>query len=177
MEHAISASLSPVQAQVALSLASGASLSKAAQSVGVGRSTVYAWLQNEPNFSSAVEQAKSEFVITLRDQIRDLAAKALSTLEAIRKDAERTSAPNRDRQGPVPPELIRAEQNTSEHNFAISPSRSAGRLTWGIGDPGGGAAGAEPGQEHKGSAEKEERHDQPEGVGFAEVLDDEFVGG
>ena len=86
MEHTILPALSPVQAQVALSLASGASISTAAQSADLSRTTIYSWLQNEPNFSAAVEQAKSEFVLTLRDQLRDAAAKALATIIAIMDD-------------------------------------------------------------------------------------------
>ena len=88
MEPRVAASLSPVQAQVALSLASGASLTQAALSAGVGRTTVYEWRKNIPEFIAAVEQAASDYSGTLRDQLRDLSAKALSTIEAVLDDSK-----------------------------------------------------------------------------------------
>ena len=92
MELRIGASLSPAQAQVALSLAAGASLTQAALSAGVGRTTVYEWRKHAPAFSSAVNQATAEYTATLRDQLRDLAAKALSTLESILDDPSATAS-------------------------------------------------------------------------------------
>jgi len=86
MEDTRFAALSPAQAQVALSLASGASLSHAAKSSGVGRTTVYTWLKENAAFSSAVDYAKAEYVATLRDRIRDLSAKAINTLDSLLDD-------------------------------------------------------------------------------------------
>ncbi|MCC6369152.1 MAG: hypothetical protein IT165_36985, partial [Bryobacterales bacterium] len=86
MEDTRYATLSPAQAQVALSLASGASLSHVAKSSGVGRTTVYTWLKENPAFSSAVDYAKAEYVATLRDRIRDLSAKAINTLDSLLDD-------------------------------------------------------------------------------------------
>jgi transposase-like protein len=86
MEDTLCPGLSPAQAQVALSLASGASLSHAAKSSGVGRTTVYTWLKESPAFSSAVEHAKAEYVAALRDRIRDLSAKAINTIDNLLDD-------------------------------------------------------------------------------------------
>ena len=149
MELAISASLSPAQAQVALSLASGASVTQAALSAGVGRTTVYEWRKSIPEFSEAVDQAASEYADTLRDQLRDLAAKALSTLESILDDPKaspsvrlraalavlnRPRFPKREWALPEPNALLpeeeedepidddlRTEANTSEHEFPFFP--------------------------------------------------------
>ncbi|MCZ2152243.1 MAG: SEC-C domain-containing protein [Bryobacterales bacterium] len=86
MEDTPYAGLSPVQAQVALSLASGASLSHAASSSGVGRTTVYTWLKENPAFSAAVGFAKAEYVAALRDRVRDLSAKAINTIDTLLDD-------------------------------------------------------------------------------------------
>jgi transposase-like protein len=86
MEPRVSASLSPVQAQVALSLASGASITQAALAAGVGRTTIYEWRKNIPEFSAAVEQAAYDYTESVRDQLRTVSAKALTTLEQILDD-------------------------------------------------------------------------------------------
>ncbi|MCC6389575.1 MAG: SEC-C domain-containing protein [Bryobacterales bacterium] len=86
MEDTLYAGLSPAQAQVALSLASGASLSHAAKSSGVGRTTVYTWLKENSAFSAAVDHAKAEYVAALRDRVRDLSAKAIHTIDTLLDD-------------------------------------------------------------------------------------------
>lgn len=149
MENAISAGLSPVQAQVALSLASGASLTQAALSAGVGRTAVYQWRKNLPEFSAAVDQAASDYADALRDQLRELSAKALSTLESLLDDPKaspsvrlraalavlnRPRFPKRewalpepngslpeDEEGAGPDDEFGTEPNTSEREFAFFP--------------------------------------------------------
>ncbi len=86
MEHSAFSALSAVQARVALSLASGASISSAAASTGVGRTAIYSWLKSDSSFADAVKIAKAEFVLTLRDQLRDASAKALNTVTDILDD-------------------------------------------------------------------------------------------
>jgi transposase-like protein len=86
MELSSFSALSAVQARVALSLASGASISSAAASTGVGRTAIYSWLKNDSSFADAVKIAKAEFVLTLRDQLRDASAKALITVTGILDD-------------------------------------------------------------------------------------------
>lgn len=86
MIHTTFHGLTPVQGHVATSLAAGASLTSAAESANVGRTTIYDWLNNSMDFSAAVEQARSEFVLILRDQLRDASVKALATITAILDD-------------------------------------------------------------------------------------------
>jgi len=74
--------LSPVQAQVAASLAAGASISAAAKAAGVHRSTVHNWLK-DPAVSTEFDTSRHEYVESLRDQLRDLSALALDTLRQL----------------------------------------------------------------------------------------------
>jgi transposase-like protein len=78
--------LSAPQAEVALAIASGASITEAAKKAGVHRSTVYEWMRSEPAFSAAVEEARREYIDLLRHQLRSMSAKALSRIEALLDD-------------------------------------------------------------------------------------------
>jgi transposase-like protein len=78
--------LSPVQAQVIAALAQGRTITAAARETDVHRSTIYNWLQHEPQFKAAVEQAQREYVEILRDGMRDLATAALDTLRRLLED-------------------------------------------------------------------------------------------
>jgi hypothetical protein len=80
-----SANLSPAQAQVIAALAQGRTVTAAAQTAGFHRNTIYNWL-HEPAFKTAVEEAQSEYVTTLSDGMRDLAALALETLRNLLED-------------------------------------------------------------------------------------------
>jgi len=77
------AALSALQIQVLAHLAHGATVTAAAESVGVHRSTIHNWLKAEPKFSSAVEHARNEYVETLRDELKALSALSLTALRAI----------------------------------------------------------------------------------------------
>ena len=79
-------SLSPVQAQVIAALAQGRTITAAARETDVHRSTIYTWLQHEPQFKTAVENAQREYVEVLRDGMRDLATAALDTLRRLLDD-------------------------------------------------------------------------------------------
>jgi transposase-like protein len=85
-------SLLPAQAKVVLALAQGATISKAAQNAGVHRSTVHDWLKNNPQFAAALRQARRDYVITLRDELKELSALALSTLRALLEDSAAPSS-------------------------------------------------------------------------------------
>jgi uncharacterized protein YchJ len=74
--------LSPVQAQVVTALAAGASISAAAKSAGVHRSTVHNWL-NDAAFSAQFDTSRHDYVESLRDQLRDLSALALDTIRQL----------------------------------------------------------------------------------------------
>ncbi|MBI4906788.1 MAG: SEC-C domain-containing protein [Acidobacteria bacterium] len=76
------AALSPVQAQVVLSLSTGASVSAAAESHHVGRTTIYSWFR-QPAFAHALDEAKAEYTLALRDELHDASRKAIRTLTSI----------------------------------------------------------------------------------------------
>jgi SEC-C motif len=80
--------LSPAQAQVVVVLAQGRTVTTAALEAGLHRSTIHHWLRHEPAFITAVQQARSEYVATLNDSMRDLAARALETLHNLLDDPE-----------------------------------------------------------------------------------------
>ena len=78
--------LSPAQARVVVALAQGLSVTAAAREAGVHRDTIYQWLRNQPEFETAVENARAEYVAILADGVRDLAARALETLKELLDD-------------------------------------------------------------------------------------------
>jgi len=78
--------LSAPQAQVALAVAAGASVTEAARKAGIHRSTVYDWMHSEPAFSAAIEEARREYIHLLRHQLRSMSAKALARIEALLDD-------------------------------------------------------------------------------------------
>jgi SEC-C motif/Helix-turn-helix domain len=79
------ANLSPVQAQVIAALAQGRTVTAAAHDAGLHRNTIYNWL-HEPAFQTAAEQAQREYIATLSDGMRDLAALAVETLRSLLED-------------------------------------------------------------------------------------------
>lgn len=72
----------PAQITVVHALATGATVTAAAQLASISRPTVYSWFQN-PAFQQAVAFSQQEFAITIRDRMQALAAKALDKLEAL----------------------------------------------------------------------------------------------
>jgi len=66
-----------------MALAAGSTLSAAAQAFGVHRSTVYRWIKNRKEFSPALQQARAESVLALRDELHDLSRLGLQTLRAV----------------------------------------------------------------------------------------------
>jgi hypothetical protein len=80
--------LSPVQAQVVAALAQGLTVTAAAGHAGIHRSTIYEWLKTVPGFQSAIRESREEFKETLRDDLKTLSAKALSTLHEVLDDSQ-----------------------------------------------------------------------------------------
>ena len=80
-----SANLSSVQAQVVAALAQGRTITAAAAEAGVHRNTIHNWFR-DPEFKTAVDAAQGEYVATLSDGMRDLAALALQTLRNLLED-------------------------------------------------------------------------------------------
>jgi hypothetical protein len=78
-----SPSLSPIQEKVASSLAAGATITGAAEESGLHRATIYRWLKTHPGFIAAVQQARTEFVLSRRDDLHYLSNRAMETLLAI----------------------------------------------------------------------------------------------
>ncbi|MEO5335146.1 MAG: phBC6A51 family helix-turn-helix protein [Magnetococcus sp. YQC-5] len=70
------------QIQAAELLASGTGVKEAAMKVGVNRSTIWAWKQNE-EFSAFVGQLRQEILETGRERLRALALTAVSELEKL----------------------------------------------------------------------------------------------
>jgi len=80
------ASLSPAQAQVIAALAQGRTITGAAHDAGIHRTTIHHWFRTEPIFETAVQEAQREYVETLQDGMRDLAARAVETLRNLLDD-------------------------------------------------------------------------------------------
>jgi transposase-like protein len=78
--------LSPAQLQVASALASGASISKAARTCNIGRTTIYTWINTIPLFAQTIRAASSDAALQLSDQIHDTALDAISTISALIND-------------------------------------------------------------------------------------------
>src|SRR6266704_3614143 len=78
--------LSPVQAPVIASLAQGRTITDASHDAGLHRTTIHQWFRTEPMFKTAFEAAQREYVETLHDGMRDLAARAVETLRNLLDD-------------------------------------------------------------------------------------------
>ena len=80
------ATLSPAKAQVIAALAQGRTITGAAHEAGIHRTTIHHWFRTEPIFETAVQEAQREYVETLQDGMRDLAARAVETLRNLLDD-------------------------------------------------------------------------------------------
>src|ERR1700680_2045766 len=80
--------LSPVQAQVIAALAQGRTATDAARDAGIHRTTIHHWSRTEPLFKTSLQEAQREYVETLQDGMRDLAARAVETLRNLLDDPE-----------------------------------------------------------------------------------------
>ena len=80
------ATLSPVQAQVIAALAQGRTITDAAHDAGLHRTTIHHWFRTQPMFQTAFQEAQREYVETLQDLMRDLAARAVETLRSLLDD-------------------------------------------------------------------------------------------
>ena len=78
--------LSLDQSKAALALARGGTVSAAADSIGVHRSSIYHWFKNDPNFKQAIEEVRSEWNERLIDEMRRLESLALLRLRHILED-------------------------------------------------------------------------------------------
>jgi len=78
--------LSPAQALVIAALAQGRTITDAARDAGLHRTTIHTWFRDQPVFKTAFEEAQREYVATLQDGMRDLAARAVDTLRSLLDD-------------------------------------------------------------------------------------------
>jgi hypothetical protein len=82
------ATLSPAQARVIAALAQGRTITDAAHEAAIHRTTIHHWFRTEPIFETAVQEAQREYVETLQDGMRDLAARAVETLRNLLDDTK-----------------------------------------------------------------------------------------
>jgi AcrR family transcriptional regulator len=78
----------PAQAQVIADLAQGRTITDAACDAGLHRTTIHTWFRDQPIFKTAFEEAQREYVATLQDGMRDLAARAVETLRSLLENPE-----------------------------------------------------------------------------------------
>ena len=76
--------LTPVQARVLEALATGLSITAAAQPGGVHRSAVHLWTRDHPTFACAPLSARQHRAEKLLDELADLHQLALDTFQQIR---------------------------------------------------------------------------------------------
>ena len=81
-----STDLSPTQTQVVAALAQGRTVTDAAESAGLHRTTVFEWLKTSPAFCKALDEAKEIYEERLRGEMRELSALALKTLRGVMED-------------------------------------------------------------------------------------------
>jgi len=91
-QNSTPSTLTPVQAQVVLALAQGATITAAAQAAGLHRTTVYHWLNTQPAFETAINAARAEYILTLRDELKSMSCLALSTLRSVLEDNQTAPA-------------------------------------------------------------------------------------
>jgi AcrR family transcriptional regulator len=80
------ARLSPNQAQAAIALARGATVTRVADSLCVHRSTIYYWFKSDPLFRTAVNELQRERYERLQDEMRELEALAFTAVRQILED-------------------------------------------------------------------------------------------
>lgn len=73
--------ITPIQEQAATMLASGKSITEAAEALGISRGTIYAW-QEKPNFLCYMNHAAAEIQGNIKNGIFALHTKAIQTIEA-----------------------------------------------------------------------------------------------
>jgi hypothetical protein len=123
--------LSPVQAQVIAALAQGRTITDAARGASIHRTTIHHWFRTAPVFKAAFQEAQREYVDTLHDGLRDLAARAVETLRNLLSDPNTPPAVRlrtalailqRPKQGWQLPERIETPPNHSPSVSAGAPA-------------------------------------------------------
>ena len=81
-----SADLPPAQAQFLAAMAQGLTITAAAESAGVHRTTTYNWFNTSPAFAAAFNEARETFADNLLAQTDELTALAVKTLRELMED-------------------------------------------------------------------------------------------
>jgi hypothetical protein len=80
--------LTEIQSQALQALATGATMTAAAAAVNLHRTTLYHWIHTQPEFSSAVRDARTECYRTWQEQKQEAHALAWSTLRELLTNPE-----------------------------------------------------------------------------------------
>ena len=80
--------LSPIQDQIVVALANGASLSDAAAAAGIHRNTVGNWRRNSAFFRAEFARVQYDRALLLREQAESLAETAIETIRAVLTDPQ-----------------------------------------------------------------------------------------
>ena len=86
-EPSTSPALTFRQTQVVLALAQGVTITAAAAAAGLNRCTIHRWL-NTREFREAVREARAAAVLALRNEPKNLRAKARATVESLLADTQ-----------------------------------------------------------------------------------------
>lgn len=78
--------LSTLQTQVLAAILAGETISAAARSHDLHRSTIYNWIRQDPRFAQALQDGQAWLQATLFDTVQDLAATALDRIRHILSD-------------------------------------------------------------------------------------------
>jgi transposase-like protein len=80
------AALTPIQRQALAALVQGATVTAAAETCGIHRTTIHHWCRTNQAFQAALDEAKAVHAEQLRDDIRHLASKAIQAVTGILDD-------------------------------------------------------------------------------------------
>jgi hypothetical protein len=75
--------LTPAQDRAVVALAGGATVTAAAESAGVSRPTVYAWLDGLPEFVAELNRARAEARDAIRAELCSLAVDAVAAMREL----------------------------------------------------------------------------------------------
>ena len=84
--------LSAVQQKALAALVSGQTVTAAAQTAGVHRSTLHLWTQQQPYFARALHAARQDRAGRMADELGDLADLALDTFRQLLTDPQTPAA-------------------------------------------------------------------------------------
>jgi hypothetical protein len=82
------AQLKPVQLEVALSIATGTSITKTAENVAITRQTIHQWLNFDYEFVAYINALRKENTEAARAAIQSTAVLAVETIASIMKDSD-----------------------------------------------------------------------------------------